>query len=156
MASLEQVQIKREGEHAVIEYQEPGVSTVCLRIGSSIREMSDRQILDLHNEVLLAQEEMARRYRHVAVEIPEGRPQISYSAQCGQWVPRGDVLRCIIEDHSMDEVAIWIDDEPLSLWEFGQLLSTYAGWGMRIVFVPEEELGRLPAIEVREPEEGNG
>jgi hypothetical protein len=31
------------------------------------------------------------------------------------------------------------------------LLSTYAGWGMRIEFVPEDEVHRHPVLEVREP-----
>lgn len=87
------------------------------------------------------------------MEVPEGRPQIRYSERCDQWASRGDVLRCSIEDDSAGEVVVWIDDEPLSLSEFGRLLRTYAGWGMRIVFVPEKDLGKTPTIEVREPEE---
>ena len=39
------------------------------------------------------------------------------------------------------------------LREFGRLLTTHAGWGMRIVFVPDDELEQLPSIEVREPAE---
>ena len=40
-----------------------------------------------------------------------------------------------------------------STWEdFGKMLLTYAGWGMRIVFVPDDELERTPKIAVREPE----
>ncbi len=35
--------------------------------------------------------------------------------------------------------------------EFGKVLRTYAGWGMRICFVPEEDIGNEPEIEVREP-----
>ena len=34
---------------------------------------------------------------------------------------------------------------------FGTLLSTYSGWGMRIVFVPEEELETPPRIVVGDP-----
>jgi len=32
------------------------------------------------------------------------------------------------------------------------MLTTYSGWGMRIEFVPEDELHRRPAHEVREPD----
>ena len=32
-------------------------------------------------------------------------------------------------------------------------MTMYAGWGMRIVFVPDDELHEEPQIEVREPEE---
>jgi hypothetical protein len=37
------------------------------------------------------------------------------------------------------------------LKQFGKLLTTYAGWGMRVEFVPEDEVHRRPAHEVREP-----
>jgi hypothetical protein len=63
------------------------------------------------------------------------------------------VLRCVVDDSGPDgEAIIHIDDQPLSLPEFGRLLCTYAGWGMRITFVPEEELAQPPRIEVRDPE----
>ncbi len=32
------------------------------------------------------------------------------------------------------------------------MLLTYAGWGMRVVFVPDDELERSPKIVVREAE----
>jgi hypothetical protein len=47
--------------------------------------------------------------------------------------------------------VIEIDDHELTLEEFGRLLTTYAGWGMRIEFTPEDEIHRRPALEVREP-----
>src|SRR5208337_1015132 len=69
-----------------------------------------------------------------------------------QWVPRGDVLRCIIDDGGPDgEVVIHIDDQELSLREFGRLLSVHAGWGMRIAFVPEEFISENPKVEIRKP-----
>jgi hypothetical protein len=40
----------------------------------------------------------------------------------------------------------------LSLEEFGRMLMTHAGWGMRIEFGPDDELHRRPALEVREPD----
>jgi hypothetical protein len=36
--------------------------------------------------------------------------------------------------------------------EFGTLLLTHGGWGMRIVFVPDDRLDEEPEIEVREPD----
>jgi hypothetical protein len=47
-------------------------------------------------------------------------------------------------------VTIHIDDEELSLAEFGRLLSVHAGWGMRIAFVPEEFVDENPTVKVRE------
>jgi len=34
--------------------------------------------------------------------------------------------------------------------EFARMLSTFGGWGMRLVFVPDDELHDARAIEVRE------
>ncbi len=71
-------------------------------------------------------------------------------------MPRGHVLRCIIGNggESLGRATITIDDHELTAVELGRLLATYAGWGMRIVFVPDDELDEEPAIEVREPDEG--
>ena len=68
--------------------------------------------------------------------------------------PRGDVLRCIIDDGGPDgEVVVHIDDQELSLREFGRLLRVHAGWGMRIAFVPEEFISENPKVEIRKPEQ---
>ena len=68
-------------------------------------------------------------------------------------MPRGRVLRCHIEDDENGQAMIYIDDQEFSLAEFGALLRCFAGWGMRITFVPEDEVTEQPEIEVREPEE---
>ena len=47
--------------------------------------------------------------------------------------------------------AVCIDDGKLGLAEFGRLLNVYAGWGMRIAFVPADEVTEQPEIEVRDP-----
>ncbi len=74
-----------------------------------------------------------------------------------QWVPRGDVLRCIIDNGGPnEEVIISIDDQELSLREFGRLLRVHAGWGMRIAFVPEEFVTQNPTVKIRKPERGKG
>ncbi len=67
-----QITIKRDGEYAVIDYLEPGVSGVNLQIGPEVQEMTDEEILSLHNEILETQAEMVASYEHVAVEIPRG------------------------------------------------------------------------------------
>ena len=71
-------------------------------------------------------------------------------------MPRGDVLRCHIT-HVVGEdgpVAIYIDDKEYSLREFGEILSVYSGWGMRVVFVPDDEVHEGPVVEVRKPKRG--
>jgi len=154
VASLDEVEITREGDDAVIEYKDPEIATTYFHVGPSLCGMSDQEILDEFNAVLQADEEASEGYEHVAVEIPDGLPQIRYFAPGDQWVPRGGVLRCVIDDSGPGgEAVIYIDDQPLALAEFGRLLCTYAGWGMRIAFVPDDELAEAPSIEVREPED---
>ncbi len=147
------ITITRDGESAIIEYLEPGVRTTNFVLGPEISTMSDRDIHRKFNQGLIATEEWRAGYQHVAVEVPRRQPQIKYYQRSDQWVPRGDVLRCVIDGGPDGETVINIDERELSLREFGRLLSTYAGWGMRIVFVPDDELEREPRVEVREPQD---
>lgn len=152
IVSLDEVIVTRGTDYADIEYKEPGIASTRLQIGPEISWMSDKEIIDLFNEMLRAQARFAAEYKHVAVEVPLGSPQIEYSAGCDQWCPRGGVLRCQVEDDENGQLVVGIDEKQLTLEEFGRMLTTYAGWGMRIEFVPEDELHRRPALEVREPE----
>jgi len=54
------------------------------------------------------------------------------------------------------DVIIHIDDQELSLREFGRLLRVHAGWGMRIAFVPEEFVTENPTVKVRKPHSRKG
>jgi hypothetical protein len=154
VASLDEVTITRNGESAIIEYVDPRVASTCFQIGRGIRRLTDQQILDKFNQVIAHEEEAAAQYHHVAVELPPGKPQIRYFAPGDQWTPRGAVLRCVVDDSGPDgEAVIHIDDHELSLSAFGRLICTYAGWGMRITFVPEDALDKEPPIEVREPDD---
>jgi hypothetical protein len=155
IARLDEVIITREGDCAVIQYKEEGMMTTHLKIGPEIAGMSDEAILRLFNDTLRAQAQLAAEYKHVAVEVPLGSPQIKYSAGSDQWCPRGGVLRCLVEDDENGQLVVEIDDQRLSLEEFGRMLTVYAGWGMRIEFVPDDQLHRRPALEVREPEPEN-
>ena len=69
----------------------------------------------------------------------------------GKLSTRGDVLRCVIQDEDGRRPVIQIDDRDFTLEEFGTMLTTYSGWGMRIVFVPDSELETPPVIVVEEP-----
>jgi len=150
IARLDEVKITREGDYAFIEYKEEGVPATRLQIGPEIAGMSDEEIVELHNERLRAQAKRAAEYKHVAVEVPLGCAQIEYCAGSDQWVLRGSVLRCSIRDEDF-QLVVDVDEQELQLEQFGKLLSTYAGWGMRIEFVPEDEVHRRPVLEVREP-----
>ncbi len=151
IVSLEEVNLTRQGHTAIIEYKDTSVATVDLKVGEQIETMTDEEILELFNDSLRIRNMIAEEYTHVAVEIPPGRPQIKYFKEGYQWVPKGDVLRCIINDGGPDcEATIYIDDQELSLAEFGRLLTSYAGWGMRIEFVPEDEIEQRAVIDVRD------
>lgn len=161
VAKLDEVRISRDGEDAIIEFIDATIATTQLKLGVEVHEMTDVEILDQFNAVMRAQQQMAAEYEHVAMEVPIGSPQIKYFEPGNHWEPRGAVLRCLIDDDE-DGAVITIDDRELSPRDFGRLLNTYAGWGMRIVFVPDDEIDKPPRIEVREPEdeagpsEGNG
>ena len=104
IATLDEVIISKEGEYAVIEFCEPGISTMNLKLGPKLNKMTDKQILASFNQTVRAMEEMRGKYVHKPVEIPEGKPQVKYFAAGDQWVPRGDVLRCVIEDGGPQQI----------------------------------------------------
>jgi len=153
IATMHAVRIYREGESAIINYKNPSIGGVHLKIGPNINEMTDQDILDLHNQILSKRDKFASEYHHVAVEIPVDKPQIKYSDNSTQWVPRGDVLRCLVHDDENRELVVEIDGHELSLKEFGRMLTTYAGWGMRIVFVPDDEITKIPDIVIEDAED---
>jgi len=150
IAKAEDVTITRDGDTAIIDYVDSTVGGVNLKIGPRMAQMSDNDVLDCHNDVLRAQQLSVATYKHVAVEIPEGLPQVEYSEKCDQWVPRGGVLRCLIHDDENRQPVIEIDNREFTLEEFGSMLTTYAGWGMRVVFVPDNELCKNPEISVKD------
>ena len=122
-ASPDEVKISRESDDAVIEFADRTISTTHFKIGPQVSQMSDQAILDMFNDMIAARDQLAAEYENIVIEIPPGQPQIEYSEQCDQWVPRGDLLRCFIEDGGPDgEVTIHIDERELSLREFSRLL----------------------------------
>jgi hypothetical protein len=153
IARLDEVTITRDGETAIIEYADPTIASVNLTIGPRLAQMTDRDILDCHNDILRAQQHSVATYKHVAVEIPEGQPQVRYFEPGDQWVPRGDVLRCLIHDDEDRQPVIDIDGRDYNLEEFGSMLVSHAGWGMRVVFVPDTEINKIPDIVVRDAED---
>jgi len=77
------VTISRDGEDAVIRYKEEGIMTTHLKIGPEISSMSAEAILELFNDTLRVQAELAAEYKHVAVEF-------------GIRAPKGSTTRCAI------------------------------------------------------------
>ena len=157
IARLDQVRISRDGEDAIIEFLDAATATTHLRIGPQVQQMTDEEVLLVFNQVIAAQirnrDELGE---YVAVEIPVGSPQVErFPGTTTEWTPRGGVLGCLIEDgggEDGNQPVIHVDDRKFTWDEFGRMLLTYAGWGMRIVFVPDDELERKPKIVVREPD----
>jgi hypothetical protein len=59
----------------------------------------------------------------------------------------------VIHDEEGRRPVIEIDDREFTLEEFGTMLTTFSGWGMRIVFVPDTDLEKRPVIVVRDPKD---
>ncbi len=149
-ASLDEVRIERDGDYAVITFADDAIGGMNLKLGQEIQRMTDLEILEQFNEVVAAMEANVNAWDQTVIEIPVGKPQIKYAASSEQWVPVGDVLRCILDEGDDGQPKIWIDKE-LSWAEFGKMLLVHNGWGLRIAFVPEEWVHEQPKIEVREP-----
>jgi hypothetical protein len=149
IAALDEVTIARDGDCARIEYKEAGIAVTILEIGPGIAEMSDSDIVEAHNQGLRNAAKKATEYKHVLFEVPLGSAQIEYFARCDQWVPRSGVLRCLIQaEHG--EIIIKIDGQKLRLKQFGKLLAAYGGCGMRMEFVPANDVHRRTVLQVRE------
>jgi len=155
IAKMDEVKISRNGESAGIDYIEAGVAGVNLVIGKKVDFLSDADILEIHNNCLRRQHELRLNYKHTCYETPTGKPQIKFSKKSRQWTLRGDVVRALIEDsgnyyNGYRVPNIEIDGNELTWAEFGSLISTFAGWGMRVTFVPDDELNQEPRIIVKE------
>ena len=112
---LADVTINRSGESAVITYRDPAVRPVVFAIGTDIDRCSDAEILARFNDSLHAARAQTEGCQHVVVAIPRGHTQLEYFAPAGQWVPRGAVLRCLIDESPESEPLVYIDDHALSL-----------------------------------------
>ncbi len=154
VASPDEIKITRDGDTAIIAYADEKIATTYLKMRrEKLAAMTDEELLAFWNEGIEARDAMMAEYEHVAVEIPIGTPQVEFFERGDQWVPRGHVLRCVVlgRPGDPDEPVVSIDDRDFTMLEFAKMLGTYGGWGMRIAFVPDDEIHEEPEIEVREP-----
>jgi len=151
IATSDEVTVIRDGECARIEYKEAGIPVTNLEIGPEMAEMSDSAIVEVHNQDLRNNAKQAAEYKHVVYEAPLGSAQIEYFARCDQWVPKSSVLRCQIQVDEHGQIIVEIDERRLRLKQFGKLLASHQGWGMRIEFVHTDEVHHRPALQVRQP-----
>ncbi len=148
--SPDEVKISREGDTAVFTYadQKTMGCGMNLKIGDKIHGMTDADLLQMHNE--MAERVLAARetFDSVCVEVPPGLPQVEYRKNTRTWSPKGDVLRCFIDNDpdNYEEPMIEIDDKKLTWKEFGRMLMSYEGWGMRLAIMPDDEMHEEPVI----------
>ncbi len=141
VAFPKEVRITREGVYAHVDFIDTSYASR-IEIGPEVASMSDTDILRLHNEIVLS----AQR---CITESKEDAPQIKFDQHHQSWTPLSDVLRCeIISDSGTDEPVINIDDEELSWEEFGRMVKSYNGWGLRVMFLPPEQLFNPPPVQV--------
>jgi hypothetical protein len=151
--TLGTVKIEREGDTAILTPNDATVAVAHFRLGPRLPQMSDEEVLAGFNAMIEAQERLAEERPHVAIEVPPGQAQICFFPDSGQWVPRGGVVRCVVDTDEEGKAIVYVDEQKLTLTEFGRMVAAYAGWGMRIEFTPEGATERRPRLEVRGPEE---
>ena len=75
-AIIDQVRITREGNDAIIDYADAGIAGTRLTIGPDIATMTDRDIIDVFNGILAAQERLLATWDKTVTEEPLGEKQI--------------------------------------------------------------------------------
>lgn len=149
VAFLQEVKITREGDFAHIDFIDPNYASrrIQFRPGE-LASMTDEDILRVHNEIVLSQQKLVRESR--PTEVPDGEAQIEFDNGYRHWIPRSDVLRCeLTSGEDSDDLVVCIDDEELSLLDFGEMLKMHMGWGMRVMFLPQEQLINPPPVEIK-------
>jgi hypothetical protein len=94
----------------------PAFAGTRVTIGPHIATMTDREIIDVFNGILAAQERLLAAWDKTVTEEPPGEKQIDYHEDSDQWVPRGDVLRCIIDDAGQNGKSPFISTTRSCRW----------------------------------------
>ena len=149
IAFLREVKITRESDYAYVELIDPGYANHRIYFGSDkLASMTDEDILKVYNAIILSQKRLLAESR--PTEIAEGSHQIKYDAEYKHWVPQSHVLRCeLTSGDQFDELVVCIDNEELSWDDFGKMLKVYMGWGMRVMFLPQEQLVNPPPVQIQ-------
>jgi len=74
-STIDQVRISRDGsrdgEYALIEHADPAYGSVNLKLGPEIANLTDREILDVFNDIIVAQEASIADPANRPIEIPK-------------------------------------------------------------------------------------
>ena len=89
---------RRAPDTAIFEYADPRVATTHFTMeAGKLATMTDAELLAYWNERIEATDEFIRTQKPFTLtEIPVGKPQVEYSEQSDQWVPRGHVVRSVV------------------------------------------------------------
>ena len=106
-------------------------------------------------------EEAIERSAAAAHELPKAErlATLLHELTSSRYSPENSDIEGQFDIERVEPGKVWLTNidggrqsVPVSLpKEFGRMLSTHAGWGMRIAFVPSEIVEEAPEIEVREP-----
>ena len=73
-ALIDQARITRDGNDAIIEYADPEISDTRLTIGPQIKTMTDRDIVDVFNGIMDAQQKLLRGWNKTVIEVLKWTP----------------------------------------------------------------------------------
>lgn len=156
VASPDEVRFTRDGDYLIVEHADPRVATTRLMVGSEkLATMKDDELVDYWNALQQLEGEYRQTVSYVAREIPLGKPQVTYHEDTQRWSPRGHVLRCVWTEYlerDPEAPCVTVDDRDYTLGEFARMLNRFAGWGMRIEFVPDDGVHERPEIAVEDGE----
>ena len=76
IATLNDVEIKREGTAVSFKYINQGDrGGQRIEVGKDTGNMTDLELLDIHNHIATKMIESSENYEHIAFETPEGKPR---------------------------------------------------------------------------------
>jgi hypothetical protein len=126
VATLEEVRITRDGEYAIIAYEDDTVATTQYHIGADrLARMSDEDILMLWNAGLATKDDDVRSRRDM-----------------GTAMSRANALTCVVREapEGPDDPFLFADGRTFTAMELAKLLGTHTGWVVRIELVPPENV----------------
>lgn len=124
VATLEEIRITRDGEYAIIAYEDDSIATTQYHIGAArLARMSDEDILMVWNAGLATKEDDVRSRRDM-----------------GSALSRGNVLSCQVRESPADpdDPFLFADGRTFTAMELAKLLGAHEGWSVRIELLPPE------------------
>ena len=119
VATPDEVSITRDGDFAIIRYQDETIETTQYRIGrDSLSRLTDGDILAMWNAGLATAQEEAAKSRRDMSALLQG----------------GNILECIIENYpgAPNQPFIKVAGRSYTAMELAHLLGGHVGWELKI------------------------